>query len=64
MSRLGQSAVARNRLRRQLREIWRRELQGVLPPLDVVIRTRKESYRASLAALRADLLGWAEGVTG
>jgi ribonuclease P protein component len=62
VSRLGQSAVARNRLRRQLREIWRRELQGVLPPLDVVIRTRKESYRASLAALRADLLGWGEGM--
>ena len=62
VSRLGQTAVARNRLRRRLRELWRRELQGMVPPLDVVIRTRKESYRASFAALRADLVGWAQGV--
>lgn len=60
--RLGRTAVARNRLRRRLREIWRRELQGVLPPIDVVIRARKESYLASFADLRADLVGWGEGM--
>jgi ribonuclease P protein component len=52
------TAVARNRLRRRLREIWRRELQQHLPPWDVVIRARPEAYRATYAALRADLLEW------
>jgi ribonuclease P protein component len=52
------TAVARNRLRRRLREIWRRELQQELPALDVVIRARPEAYRAPYAALRAELLDW------
>ncbi len=60
--RLGETAVSRNRLRRRLREVWRRELQQHLPGIDVVIRTRKESYRASFAGLRADLLTWREGM--
>lgn len=52
------SAVARNRLRRRLRELWRRELMGTVPPLDVVIRARREAYDAGFAALRTQLLAW------
>jgi ribonuclease P protein component len=58
------SAVARNRLRRQLREIWRRELQPHQPAWDLVIRTRREAYTAAFAALRADLLDWRRGALG
>ncbi|HET9133651.1 MAG TPA: ribonuclease P protein component [Gemmatimonadales bacterium] len=62
--RFRQSAVARNRLRRRLKELWRRECQAVLPALDAVIRARPESYRASFAELRDDLLGWRDLVLG
>jgi ribonuclease P protein component len=56
------TAVARNRLRRRLREIWRRDLQGAVPPCDLVIRARPEAYTADFGALRAELLGWRDGV--
>jgi ribonuclease P protein component len=52
------SAVARNRLRRRLRELWRREIQGAQPGWDLVIRARREAYGASFAALREQLLRW------
>lgn len=52
------SAVARNRLRRQLREIWRTELQQHLGSVDLVIRARPEGYRASFDRLRQELLAW------
>jgi ribonuclease P protein component len=52
------SAVARNRLRRRIREIWRRELQQHQPAWDLVIRTRPEAYSAEFGALREDLLAW------
>jgi ribonuclease P protein component len=52
------SVVARNRLRRRLRELWRREFAGTIPAWDVVIRTRSEAYRASFAELRDDLVAW------
>jgi ribonuclease P protein component len=55
------TAVARNRLRRRLREIWRRELQPTQPGWDLLIRARREAYQASFATLRAELLGWREG---
>jgi ribonuclease P protein component len=58
--RLGQTAVARNRLRRRLKELWRKELQHSVSAVDVLFRARKESYEASMAQLRADLLGWLE----
>lgn len=58
--RLGQTAVARNRLRRRLKELWRKELQHSLPTVDVLFRARKESYGASMGQLRADLVGWLE----
>ena len=52
------SAVARNRLRRRLREIWRVELQPLQPAWDLVIRARREAYRATFDQLRGDLLAW------
>ena len=54
------TAPARNRLRRRLKELWRREFQHALPALDVVIRARRETYAAPFAALREDLRAWRE----
>ena len=56
------TAVARNRLRRRLKELWRRELMGTLPTWDVVIRARQEAYAARFAALREELLAWRAAV--
>lgn len=53
-----QTAVARNRLRRRLKELWRREVQPDQPARDLVIRARREAYAAEFARLRADLLAW------
>ena len=53
-----QTAVARNRLRRRLKELWRREVQPDEPARDLVIRARREAYAAAFADLRADLLAW------
>lgn len=52
------TAVARNRLRRRLKEIWRRELQGVLPAWDTLIRARRDAYQATFTQLRTELLQW------
>jgi ribonuclease P protein component len=52
------SAVARNRLRRRLREIWRRDIQAAQPAWDLVIRARREAYAAPFTALRGELLAW------
>lgn len=54
----GRSAVARNRLRRRLREHLRRRVLPRLPPLDLVVRARFAAYAASLAELTADLDTW------
>lgn len=56
------TAVARNRLRRRLREIWRREILPVQPPWDLVIRARREAYTVPFADLRRQLLVWRDGV--
>ncbi|MGH7754016.1 MAG: ribonuclease P protein component [Gemmatimonadales bacterium] len=52
------TAVARNRLRRRLREIWRRELRMALPACDMVIRARRDAYAARFEALREELVAW------
>lgn len=52
------TAVARNRLRRRLREIWRREILPQQPAVDLVIRARREAYGATFAQLRSQLLAW------
>ena len=51
----GLTAVARNRLRRRVREILRRELLGNLPAVDLVVRARRTAYTARFATLRAEL---------
>lgn len=56
------SAVARNRLRRRLREVWRRDIQAHQPAGDILIRARREAYAASFEALRSQLLAWRDGV--
>ena len=58
------SAVARNRLRRRLRDIWRVELQPHQPAWELVIRARREAYGAPFDALRADLNSWRRAVLG
>ena len=58
------SAVARNRLRRQLREVWRRDIQPQQHAWDLVIRARREAYAAGFDALRAQLLAWRKTVLG
>jgi ribonuclease P protein component len=52
------SAVARNRLRRRLKEIWRRDVQSHQPAWDLVIRARREAYAAPFNALRRQIVGW------
>jgi ribonuclease P protein component len=56
------SAVARNRLRRRLREIWRRDIQPQQAGGDILIRARREAYGASFDALRCQLLAWRDAV--
>jgi ribonuclease P protein component len=58
------SAVARNRLRRRLREIWRVELQQHQPAWDLVIRARREAYGAGFDALRNQMLAWRAATMG
>ncbi|HEU5358508.1 MAG TPA: ribonuclease P protein component [Gemmatimonadales bacterium] len=58
------SAVARNRLRRRIREVWRREVRPAQPGWDLVVRARREAYAAPFAALRGELLAWREAVCG
>lgn len=58
------SAVARNRLRRRLRELWRTEVQGFQGARDLVIRARSRAYGASFEALRGDLARWRDALSG
>ena len=59
-----ETGVGRNRLRRRVKEVWRRELQQRLPAWDVVVRTNRKAYAAPFSLLRADLLAWRESVAG
>ena len=54
------NAVARNRLRRRLKELWRREGLPRLGPFDIVVRTRPATYAARSSDLRVEVLGWIE----
>ena len=58
------TGVARNRLRRRLKELWRREVQGSAPPLDLLVRARREAYVATFAALRSEVHAWRDVVAG
>ena len=58
------SAVARNRLRRRLREVWRQEIQAHQPAWDLIIRARREAYGVPFQVLRGELIGWRDAVLG
>lgn len=60
MPRHQSSAARRNRLRRRLREILRRDVLRILPSVDLVIRAKRSAYSASVAVLRAELTGAVE----
>jgi ribonuclease P protein component len=49
------TAVARNQLKRRLRELTRLQLLSAGLPVNVVIRTRPEAYEASFDQLRVDI---------
>ncbi|HYT04470.1 MAG TPA: ribonuclease P protein component [Gemmatimonadales bacterium] len=49
------TAVARNRLRRRLREILRRGALATLPAVDLVVRVKRSAYATTFAVLRAEL---------
>ena len=50
-------AVVRQRLKRRIREIYRRwEDRGTLPPLDLVVHLKTEAGTASFHSLQAELL--------
>ena len=49
------TAVARNRLKRRLRELARLQLLPTMLPLDVVIRIRPEAYDVGFDGLQADV---------
>lgn len=59
-----QTVVARNRVKRRLREILRRDVlprldnAGVL--IDVLVRARREAYAAPFAELRQELEQWTD----
>jgi ribonuclease P protein component len=58
------TGVARNRLRRRLKELWRREVQPSTPPVDLLVRARREAYAASFAALRSEVHAWRDAIAG
>ena len=53
--RFQRTAVARNRVRRRLREIARRGPLASLPSVDLVLRARNTAFDAAFAALQADV---------
>jgi ribonuclease P protein component len=54
--RYGRSAVERNRLKRQLREIVRTRLLAELPSIDMLVRTRPNTYKVAFAVLIEELI--------
>jgi ribonuclease P protein component len=59
VAKYGRSSVERNRVKRRLRELTRRELLGALrqlrPCADVVIRAKREAYEAPMTKLQSEL---------
>lgn len=62
----GLRIVDRNRLKRRIREIGRRRLLPALAgrgmPVDVLVRARREAYRASFDELARDVVDAVEGL--
>ncbi len=66
MPRHKQTAVARNRVKRRLREMVRREFLPAMrafAAVDVVVRAMPEAYAADAAMLAADLMRAAARMT-
>jgi len=57
------TAVARNRLRRRLRETLRRGALARLPPIDLVVRSKRAAYAAPAPVLRDAMLTGVSQVT-
>jgi ribonuclease P protein component len=51
--RYSHSAVDRNRVKRRLREILRRDVLPALPPLDLTVRASRLAYDATFGELHA-----------
>ncbi len=62
--RYGTTAVARNRLRRRLRERARRHILTALGGLDLVIKARREAYAAPAGELAQDFERWMHSPRG
>ena len=60
MPKYGHSAVDRNHLKRQLREIIRVRVLRTLPSIDVVIRVRPSAYAISFTQLTDELVRGAD----
>jgi ribonuclease P protein component len=58
------TAVARNRLRRRLLELWRRNVMGRQGARDLLIRARRDAYQAAFVELRSEVLQFADAVFG
>lgn len=58
VSRFGRSAVARNRLRRRVREHARRFILPLVPAFDMIVRPRVAAYDAAAQDIAADLERW------
>jgi ribonuclease P protein component len=58
----GENSVARNRLRRRLKEVWRTEVQSRQPAWDLVIRATRAAYAAPFDTLRHDVLAWRDAL--
>jgi ribonuclease P protein component len=61
--RFSNTAVARNRLRRRLRELSRRCLMPSLRPIDLVIKPRTNAYLATFTELAVELEQWLSSFT-
>jgi len=63
---LGYRIVARNLLKRRLRDIGRRKvlvrLRGAGRPIDILVRARRSAYRASYRQLECEWMSVVEGV--
>ena len=50
------SSVVRNRVKRQLREVFRKNKRAISPPSDVVVNARRSAASSSSQTIREDLL--------
>jgi len=51
----GHTSVERNKLKRRLRELARRQLLTVAASCDVLVRARREAYQAPFDRLQGDV---------